>query len=168
MPFITVKRKEAREKPYIATIKIDSIQPKATLEVQLQLRADIAPKECSVLRAVLNEGRRYLCFGTSGIKIGPHLTSTLEQPQASANAVSPEVLWIKVNDDGSNEFGISDEGTEENWSGDTGYCGRIVNWADLKELLSVPFVSAFRYSLAVYSARFPTEIAANCESDEKP
>lgn len=72
MTFVTDKRGEARQKPYIATIKVYSeYSAELSLDVWIELRADVAPTDCSVLRKVLDQGWTSIGFVGSAVEITP-------------------------------------------------------------------------------------------------
>lgn len=161
MAFITDKRGEAREKPYIATIKIYSEYSKElSLDVQIELRADFAPSECSSLRQLLEGKCTPIRFVASPREITPCGFGGPNYYKRSKDAgliYSLGVLWIEPQAGKKNRsITIMDVELEKNWNDQgLGICGRIVNWTELQTFIKGPFNRPLRYKPLGYSDRFP-------------
>lgn len=101
--FLTGKRGYGRQKPCIATIKVYSeySEKGLSLDVQIELRADIAPRDCSEHCESIQ--RRYnsqpfICFVKSAVQITPFRQDNrvgYKGGQDAGLSYSGGVLWLK-------------------------------------------------------------------------
>lgn len=170
MVFITEKRSDARKKPCFAKLNISSAHSDGlSLDVEIELRADIVPDECNLIRKIMDdELDSFFRFFNSKVEIAAIKRSVHKSSggwtEAPGLSFSPGFLWFSKDGDGYGFVSIMDQELDEEKNGgwtDEGNFGRIVNWAELESLIKSPFATSLRYKFEGYSERFPMNSAAD-------